>query len=552
MARETLNFNKPQQRIVVQQPSEATSVWPRGTGKSFIIAWIMHCAVRMMPRSAWALAGESYKQILTRTLPGTVAALGKLGYAYERDFYIRKKPPASAKFKRPYEAPLSYDNFLIFRNGTGFHLASLDPGGGSVRGLNTDGIISDESLLISGKKKEKFTSEILATNRGNGRYFQHVPFHHGVFHFSSMPTSKESSWLLESSEYYQDSKYYRDLGRGFREIRNEIIELQLKFVQNKNTEYRLRLWEQIAALKKQLRFFKSEEGILYSEADIFDNIHNVGIKFIEQQYRDLTDFMFLTEILNKFFDTIEGGFYAHLDRYTHGYRDSFDNGYLSDQEYGSENLRSLDSRMDGDVLRTQPLRIAVDWGSKINCLTVTQHLKSLNELRFLKNMYVKRPKLLDHLAADFCEYYRYHGDKTVFFAYDHTGNSQMANSDLTYAEQFAKILRKNGWSVRMAPKFAPPTHQEKYLLVNRILREHDPSYPKLRFNLENCKETVVSMEQAPARDVPGKGITKDKSSERSSMPQEEATHLSDTVDIHVVSLFADFLEEAPGFVDIMS
>lgn len=128
----------------------------------------------------------------------------------------------------------------------------------------------------------------------------------------------------------------------------------------------------------------------------------------------------------------------------------------------------------------------------------------------------------------------------------------MANADLTYAEQFAKILRQNGWSVRMAPKFAPPGHQEKYLLVNRILREYDPSYPKLRFNLENCKETMISMEQAPARDLPGKGIKKDKSSERSSMPQEEATHLSDTVDIHVVSLFADFLEEAPSFVDIMS
>lgn len=541
----------------MQQPRENTSVWSRGTGKSFIIAWIMHTAVRMMPRSAWALVGESYKQILTRTLPGTVAALEKLGYAYERDFYIRKKPPASAKFARPYEAPLSYDNFLIFKNGTGFHLASLDPGGGSVRGLNTDGIISDESLLISGKKRDKFNSEVMATNRGNGRYFQHVPFHHGVFHFSSMPVSKEASWLLESSKYYHESKnpkdtaYYQQVGRSFRQIRNEIIDLELKFVQNKNTEYRLKLWDEIAALKRTLRFFKSQEGILYSEADIFDNIQNVGIKFIEQQYRELTDFMFLTEILNKFFDTIEGGFYAHLDRYRHGYRDSFDNSYLGNEEYGSDALKSVDCRMDGDLVKNQPLRIAVDWGSNLNCLTVTQHLKSLNELRFLKNLYVKRPKILDHLAADFCEYYRYHGDKTVYFAYDHTGNTKMANAELTYADQFAKILRKNGWAVRMAPKFAPPTHQEKYLLLNRILRENLPNYPVMRFNLENCKETVVSMEQAPARDVPGKGIMKDKSSERSSMPQEEATHLSDTVDIQVVSLFANFLEETPGFMDAL-
>lgn len=540
-----LILNKPQKRFVLQQPFEATNIWSRGTGKSFIIAWLLRLIVETMPRSAWIIQGQSYKQIMTRTLPGTLSALEYFGYVYERDYYVRRKPPASKNFKRPYEAPLDYDHFIIFKNGTGFHLASQDPGGGSVRGLNSDGIISDETLLLD---HAKFTAEAFATNRGKERYFSHVPYHHGVFHFSSMPYGKQGAWLFDSAKYYKEEGYYKETGLDFRVLRNEIINLQVKFIANKDLAYRVKLWEEIRLLKLKLRFYKSKAGLFYSEADAFDNLHNLGIRYLEQQYRDLPDFIFLTEILNKRIESIEGGFYPYLSRAKHCYVDGFDNSYITNLEYGDEKLLSEDCRFDHDLVKGQALRLAVDWGSKINSLTVTQFIRSLNELRFLKNIYVKHPLILDDLAKEFCRYYEYHNDKTVFLSYDHTGNTQMANSNITYAEQFAAILKKNGWTVHMAPPEAPPTHAEKYLLWNKILKEDDPNLPRVRFNAHNCKEVIISMEQAPAKETL-KGIEKDKSSERSNIPQEEATHLSDTADMHVDVLFKHFLEYSPAFID---
>jgi len=533
-----LKFNVPQKRFVVNQPRESTNIWSRGTGKSFIIAYLIHLIVETMPRSAWLIAGQTYRQLLTRTLPGTLNALNKLGYEYERDYYIRKKPPAKVHFEKPFEAPLSYDNFIIFRNGTGFHLSSQDAGGGSSRGLNIDGIISDESLLLD---KEKFDREISSTNRGNLRHFGHLPWHHGTFHFSSMPYGQEGAWLLEKSKYYTYDFTY---------LRKKIIQHQLSFLRTQDKKERLYYWEKICRLKKMLRFYKSKEGEFYSEADIFDNLSNVGLRFIEQQFRDLTDFVFMVEILNQRIEKIEGGFYPDLNRYEHGYRHSFDNSYIKNLEYGSDEMRSNDCRFDGDLVKGQPLRIAVDWGSKINCMTVCQYSRSSNTLRFLKNLYVKHPNILDDLADSFCHYYRFHNEKTVYFAYDHTGNTQMANSNITYAEQFTRILKKAGWTVYIVSKGAPLTHQQKYLLWSRLLRSKDAQTPTIRFNLNNCHETFVSMEQAPAKEST-RGIEKDKSSERSNIPQEQATHLSDTADLQVAYLFSDILQHMPSFIDVM-
>lgn len=528
-----IHYNKPQKRVALYSPSSSYNVWSRGTGKSVVIADIIRKIVNTMPRSSWVIVGQTYKQILTRTLPSTLNGLqNKLGYRLDHDFFVKRKPPAKLRFAQAYEPPIDYDHYISFRNGTGFHLASLDAGGGSTRGLNVDGIIGDEGLLIN---KEKYDQEVKATNRGNRCYFKHIPWHHGEFIFSSMPYNNQADWLLAKGDYYKND------GFDFTEIRNQIIHLELEFIKNKNLDYRLELWNKIVELKKQLRFYKNQEGHLYTEADIFDNIQNVGIKFIEEQYRDLTDFIFMTEILNKRIQGIEGGFYPDLSRSRHGYRNKFDNSYLSSMDWNDDRLKFEDCRMDEDLIKTQPLRIAVDWGDKINCISIAQHLKSINEYRFLKCLYVKHPKILDDLAKTFCEYYRFHIDKTVYFAYDHTGNSGVANSNLTYADQFAKILTQNGWTVHKVSKGAAPTHQFKYLLWSRLLREGNPQMPKIRFNLDNCHELFVSMEQAPAKEGRN-GIEKDKSSERSSIPQEQATHLSDTADIHIHHMFSHVLE----------
>lgn len=313
-------------------------------------------------------------------------------------------------------------------------------------------------------------------------------------------------------------------------------------VDNKNLEYRVQKWKEIVALKEKLKWRKDKYGLLYNEADIFDNLDNVGFKYIEQQRRDLADFVFLVEILNYFPEGVEEGFYPDLSRDYHGYESKFDNSYLSSKDFTEEELENPDSRMDADCVPTLPLHIAVDWGAKINCLTVKQHLNSINTIRFIKNIYVKHPKILDDLAQEFCDYYSYHPKKIAYMRYDHTGNKQEANSKLTYADQFKQILEKQGWSVKLVKKTHAPRHRLKYLQWSRVLkntidakkgRPHDSSIPLIEFNLDNCNETFVSMSNAQVVEKQG-NIQKDKSSERNPLlPQEEATHLSDTADMHI-------------------
>lgn len=430
-----LEFNQPQSRFLVNilRANSATSVWSRGTGKSFQIGWLMKNIVHSMPRSAWAINGQSYKQILSRTLPSTKSALEYIGFVEDKDYLVGKKPPAAWRWKRPMEPPSDYSHFISFKNGAGFHLISQDGGGGASRGLNVDGIISDESLLIN---KEKFDQELSPTNRGNLRLFNEVPIHHGVFHFTSMPYGSDARWLLDHGKYYTED------GHNYRDIRQQLVELQLEFIKNKDIDYRMELWTKIVQKKSALKYY-TKDGFFYSEADVFDNIYNLGIKYIEQQYESLNILNFLVEILNWYPDKVEDGFYPSFSRERHGYAAPHNNDFISSLEQGAEALQKPDARMDADCIPTQPLRIAVDWG-KFNSMTITQYYRSTNTLRFIKDLYTKHPLILTDLANKFCTYYRYHKDKTVIFLYGHEGNNANANSNITYAQQFAQILKRNG------------------------------------------------------------------------------------------------------------
>ena len=551
MKNKPIPFNLPQLTFSLLKPSEAKNIWSRGTGKSFIIAWLIHIIVKNMPRASWVIVGKSYKQLLTRTLPSTISTLEEVfGYKRDVDFLIRKKPGLKQRFDRPYHEPLDYDHCIIFKNGTFFHLVSLDGGGSTIRGLSTDGAIGDEALEIN---KEKYDSEVSPTNRGNLRHFSHVPWHHGNFFFSSMGYGPDFKWMRDGGNYYLKD------GFNFKAIREEIVQLELKLIDEAHEKTAMvKLWNQITALKKKLRWYKNKEGLLYMEADVFDNIENVGWKYIKQQRRDMLDFLFLVEMLNWMPDAIENGFYAALSRIDHGYSSRFNNTFIGAQEFGSEALKNPDCRMDEDLIPGQPLRISADWGSKINSLTTCQFLKSINTLRFLKNHYVKG-QILDRLAEAWCTYYEPHKTSCneVFFTYGHDGNTRMANSELTYAQQFAKILEAKGWKVTMIADKVPLTQMERYLLWNRILkntsdakagRPVDPTLPLVEFNLDNCNETFVSMQNAPAKE--GKtGIEKNKASERStSIPQEEATHLSDTADYQLTAIVNNPFNLMPGYI----
>lgn len=545
-----ITFNRPQLLFLahLNRIRNATSIWGRGVGKSSIIALLMDAINMRMPRACWAIQGVTYQQIMSKTLPGTLGFLESIGYERHRDYYLNRFPPE--EYKLPFQCPLKPDNcvFLVnheLKTSVCFTLFSQDSKT-SNRGANRDGIICDESLLID---RDKFNEEASATNRGNLEYFSHIPFHHGVFHFSSMPIGE--SWLFESGAYYEKDGY------DFSSLREEIALLQLDFLKEKHKPTRLEIWKAHNELNRKLIFYSGKNRFeeLYSEYSTFDNIMHLGLEYIEAMYETTPMHIFEREIINRRKTKIVGSFYPLLDRRKHCYKGEFDNAAIELAKDRNVNASLSNSRFDMDCLRTEPLHIGLDFGVHVNWLVTGQHLKSINTFRFLKAFYVKSPKFIDDVTQDFCDYYSEHSNRMIYLYPDGEGNQRRANipGQLSYVDQIIKILRANRWSVKvMKQEQYNQPHNLTYITWARCLSGNEPHiFPIIQFNEINCSELLYSMEQTPAIDVGGV-VKKDKSSEsRLVDDREKATDAGDAADQIIQRLFGKLNGRAASSQDLL-
>ena len=226
MITERIGLNSPQSLSVLNHAKSEVDIHGRGTGKSYIIGWEMSQIVRRMPRSITSITGRTYGQIYTRTLPSTLKFLDKLGYEKDKDFRICGKPPVN--FESPYEPVAKFDNFISFSNGTGFLLLSQEREGSS-RGPNLDREIVDEALTLN---KERYDAEVSPANRGNEEYFgfrsaKPVKQHHGFRYVSSMPYTRDQTWLLKFGDYYM-----QEAGIPIFDIWNRIVKLQIQLIES--------------------------------------------------------------------------------------------------------------------------------------------------------------------------------------------------------------------------------------------------------------------------------------------------------------------------------
>lgn len=567
MIEEILHLNNPQLISVANNPARQVDIWGRGTGKSFVIGWEMNEINRTMPRAITSITGQTYGQLLTRTLPSTFKFLEQMGYKkYEEGkgghYVINQKPPKS--FLTPYEPVLKYDNFISFSNGNGYLLLSQERIG-SARGPNVDREIVDEALTIN---KERYDQETSPTNRGNEEHFgirskRPLKKHHGFRYVSSMPFLKEQRWLLEYGKYYEDE-------RGIRlfEIWNRIVKLQLELIsayKRRETKYFKDVWNEVVRLKKLIIPFTSKDGLLFTLANAFDNITNLGMNYIVREYDKQALMTFLIEILNWVIDKVEHCYYA-IDTQRHVYYDATNEAFIKsvaeNTNYDFTKLEKHDSRFDLDCDPNAPLEITPDWGARIALFTVGQQrnynfvTKIMEPVDCTINEFFVKPDessgvMIDDLVDKFCEYYEHHIRKEVIFYRDRYGDHKQPNAKKSkpYNEQAIDRFARNKWRVtqHVHRGMEPPQH-EKYLLWLNILKGDNPIFPKCIFNGKNCKYTLISMSNTSVREVNGK-FEKDKRSEhQKNVLQEEATHFGDAVDKRIWTKYGDRLHRQSTFV----
>lgn len=537
------------------------SVEGRGTGKSYDIGFMMARIIQDMPRSVTTLTGKSYGQLLTRTLPSSFKLLNSLGQVKDVTYVIGKKPPSH--FRQPYEAINKYDNIITFLNGTTFAMISQSEAG-SGRGANSDFEIVDEALLLD---REQYNNEVAPTNRGNndrfGKKSPHpVPYHHGFKYCSSMPTNKEGRWLLEYGEYYQKERGVKlfsewnrivslqvallEVVRAYRQAKAGGTEAQAKEAID---EYRAQ-WAEIARLRRRIVPFVSSEGVLFTLSNAFDNLDMLGMDYLLSNQNKLPYLIFMTEIMNMYYDKVEDCFYS-LKESKHVYYNSFDNARVQEEAIRSNYSLSADgyesSEFDRDCNPTAPLEVCFDWGSSICLMVVHQethwdfveNCASEQVCQTQINEFFVKPDKLDgmmipDLIHKFTSYYAKHGNKMLYFYMDRYGDHKNPNvrNNETFNDMAIRELEAAGWNVirRKHPGMEPP-QSDKYNLWGRILSEISPTLPKFRINGNRCRFTLISMNNTKVKTV-DKEFKKDKSSERASsgVPPEEATHFGDAVD----------------------
>ena len=566
---ENIRVNRAQYAYMLLPAKNKYAVFSRGTGKSFIVGAEVDENVRIMPRGVTTIAQATIGQALTKTLPSTFKMLDMLGYkpydyqTHTGDYVVCRRPPDG--WYRPYEHIMQFDHVISFSNG---HILYILTQEGNSRGPNADFNITDEALTIN---KEKFDQEVAPTNRGNetifGRRSAHpIVKHHGNAFLSSMPYTAQQKWLLEPAEYYE-----RERGIPLFQRWNRMVSVQMQLIDayiNKDKALFRDLWNEASRMRRELTPFVSRDSTLFILGSVFDNIENLGMSYIVNQYKVMDKLSFMVEILNYVLDKVDHCYYKLEDRhlYYNADNDSYVRDFAENADYDWESLRSVhDSRIDLDCDPTQPLEISVDWGSAASFLSVGQErcydfvVKQPTDVpvdNVINEFFVRRDDESDTevnvLADKFIAYYSHHACKRLTLYRDRYGDARRANSKKTYNELFVERLQKFGWEVTQLvhPGIEPPQH-EKFLLWTYILAETDPRFPKVRVNATRCRHTLISMQNTRVIEDSHGRFAKDKSSERrQSVLPEEATHFGDCVDKRVWTKYYTRLKVlSTSFVD---
>ncbi len=471
--------------VTVLKKTKIYLEWARGTGKSFILAFFMKEMVKQMPGASFALVGSTYQQILARTLPSTKRGLAELGL-YENYDYVVGKNGARFGFAEPIYPPDKWDNIIHWSNGCVFQLVSLDnPNSG--RGLNSFGVLGDETALFD---PEKLYNNVKTTNRAKEARFEGASLLGAEIYASSTPITKKGRWFTDM--------------------------------------------EEVAKLPKNRKKYA------FIKASALVNKINLRAEwFDEMKDESPSDIIYNAEILNIRPKEILNGFYPQLNAEKHYYTD-YNNDYL-ESITGNYTKASFNCKQDNDIDKGRPLILSIDWGVFLSGV-ISQSLP--NKYKVLKSLWMKQPNDEEDLINEYCDYYESLPNKVVHLYYGHDGNARVKKgTNETYGDRLVRLLQSKGWTVYDKSKGkAVAPHNDKYLLINMMLKGTSSRYPVIEINEQNNPDLIIGLERAEAAEDKN-GIQKVKKDERNaSMKQEHTTHLPDAFDIPIYSIYKHLLK----------
>jgi len=520
-------INEAQQECMMVNSRVQLNFVGRWGGKSTgMFPYKTHRCKEVMPKSTGGILCPSYSKALNDLITPMLRGWSMLGYEENVDFVISKEPPRAWKWETPYLKPKRYDYTIAWKNGSVMRIISQDKSVTS-NGLEIQYLKGDEVKLLN---RDKFVNETLPCLRGESFRWNHLPEYLSIEFFSDMYFDKRGGgWAKEMYEPFNDEAATKLIYQ---------LAMLVEHLKNKQPNH-----PSLPNLEENLRKLRCD-SVCIIKAPSTANRYVIGATPLRNLIQGMSIQEFKGSILTM--EAVGGGdFYAPFDIDVHGYwaPDKNDNGLAEDLKKANDRCSNDDSDYDENI----PLEITVDWGGTINTCGVYQ--ERTGSIDKINELYCKPPQKYQDLARKYCYYYRFVKKKIVFFHYDPSGNATRADANETFAQEFAQILRDNGWKVIMMSLGGKNIgHARKHRLWSTVLVERnnkctDPRFKVFRINRSNCPNSIISMSTAPIRIYKG-AYEKDKRSEgkNSGVLPEHATHFSDGDDMIMVNKQLNILE----------
>ena len=158
--------------------------------------------VQCMPQGAGIWLGNSTKQLLTRTVPATIAAIERFWGLREGQHFWWGAPPKKLGIPRPIIKPKDWSRCISFYNGFVWHLVSLEVRG-SANSLTVNYIMGDECRFMN---KAKIDAEVMPTLSGithplgDWRFTEENPYYKGTFFASDAALTQRENWMEKEEE----------------------------------------------------------------------------------------------------------------------------------------------------------------------------------------------------------------------------------------------------------------------------------------------------------------------------------------------------------------
>ncbi|MDR6195179.1 hypothetical protein [Siphonobacter sp. SORGH_AS_0500] len=470
--------NAKQIKFLRSRAKRKTFQGGRGSGKTTTLGNVVGMMFENLPRAKVVLVGLTYVQLDLIVMPELKNALSRMGYvefnkSNPHGVYVIGQQPPDAWYKA-FASPgkKGWQYCISFINGFTLQLVSQDRPD-SQRGINNDGVLVDESATVN---PDFLNTIILPAKRANRRSnFAHHPLHLCYYDFSSAAWTNEGMWIYETEALWMQEMAER-------------------------------------ATWSDQQLIDTPPEYLFLQSSWKDNADVLPERYYDDLVKLLPPLTLAVEVDNERITQRPNGFYGGFSTAKHNYTKSHD--YEFDEKTKLHLHRSKDYRED--VL----LETSLDFNADICWQVIGQEVG--NEFRTIESVFRKPnplqndTNLVVQLADYFVETYKNHPKKEVAVWGDPSGKQRSARDskdNKPLFEQYCNVLIKAGWSIRREyERFTYPTHKDKYVLIDYLLRETSDRTPRLRFNQYKNKPLIIAIQMAPMKG----DFEKDKASETSS------------------------------------